>query len=84
MPKEKKQTYLSAVQVHQEVGGTDHTFQELADHVRSISEEYAAKGSDVVGVIDGEIHSKMAKMKTCYWFRKRYKLKSNLNSLHNL
>ena len=49
------------MQVHQEVGGIARTFQELADHVRSSYEEYAAKGSDVVGEIDGEIHSKMAK-----------------------
>ena len=26
-----------------------------------------------MGEIDGEIHSKMAKMKTCYWFKKNYK-----------
>ena len=28
--------------------------------------EFAAKGGDVVGEIDGGIHSKMTKMKTCY------------------
>ena len=38
--------------------------------MRSIYEEYAAKGGNVVGEIDGEIHLKMAKMKTCYWFKK--------------
>ena len=27
----------------------------------------------MVGDIDGKIHSKMAKMKTCYWFKKTYK-----------
>ena len=36
LPKDKKTTYLSAVQVHQEVGGVACTFQDLADHVRSI------------------------------------------------
>ena len=38
--------------------------------MRSSLEEYAAKGGDVVGEIDGEIHLKMAKMKSCYWFKK--------------
>ena len=66
--KQMKTMDLSALQVHQEVGGVACIFQDLADHVRSISEEYAAKSSDVVGEIDGEIHLKMAKMKTCYWF----------------
>ena len=56
MPKEKKTTVLRAVQAHQDVGGTARTFQELADHVRSSEEEYAAKGGDVMGEIDGEIH----------------------------
>ena len=27
----------------------------------------------MVGGIDGKIHLKMAKMKTCYWFLKTYK-----------
>ena len=56
MPNEKKTTDLRAVQAHQEVGGTSRTFQELADHVISSSEEYAAKGGDVMGEIDDEIH----------------------------
>ena len=43
-------------------GGIARTYQELADHVRSIEEDYADKGSDTVGEIDVKIHSKMAKM----------------------
>ena len=56
------------VQAHQEVGGTAHLLQELADHARSSQEEYAAvKGGDVAGEIDCEIHSKMVKI---YWLKK--------------
>ena len=40
MPKKKKSTVLRAVQAHQELGGNDRKFQELADHVRSSQEEY--------------------------------------------
>ena len=56
LPNEKKTAVLRAVQAHQEVGGTARAFQELADHVRSSQEEYAVKGGDVMGEIDGEIH----------------------------
>ena len=68
MPNEKKNTDLRTVQGASRGGGTARKFQELNDHVRSSEEEYAAKGGDVVGGIDSEINSKMAKMKTCYWF----------------
>ena len=44
------------MQAHQEVGGTTCTFQDLADDVRSSWEEYAAKGGDMMGDIDGEIY----------------------------
>ena len=67
MPKEKNATDLRSLQAHQEVGGASLTFQEMADNERSSYEEYTAKGRDVVGGIDGKIHSKMAKI---YWFKK--------------
>ena len=66
MPKGKRTTDLRDVQSHQEVGGDARTFQELADCVRSSSEEYAAKVGDVAGELYGEIHSKMEKI---YWFK---------------
>ena len=56
------------MQAHQEMGETARTFQELVGFVRISQEEYAAKGGNGVGLIDYEIHLKMAKMKTCYWF----------------
>ena len=56
------------MKAHNKVGGMPVHLQDLDDHVRSSSEEYSAKGGDVVGEIDGEIHPKMEKMKTCYWF----------------
>ena len=59
---------MRAVQAHQEAVKTARTFQDLADNSRSSQEEEYAKGGDVAGDIDGEIHLKMAKMKTCYWF----------------
>ena len=51
------------VQALQETGGAARTFQELAEHVRSSQEEYAAKGVDLEGKIYGEIHLKIAKIK---------------------
>ena len=52
------------LQAHHRVGGIPRTFQDLADRVRNIKEEYAVKDGDVAGEIDGEIHSKMEKI---YW-----------------
>ena len=52
------------MQIHQEVGGTARTSQDLAGHVISSQDEYAAKGGNVAGEIDGEIHSKTAE--TCW------------------
>ena len=43
LPKEKNTTDLRALQAHQDVGGTSCTFQELADRVRRIYEEYAGR-----------------------------------------
>ena len=65
MPKEKNATDVRSLQSHQEVGGASLTFQEMADNERSSYEEYTANGDDMVGGIDGKIHSKMAKI---YWF----------------
>ena len=56
---------MRAFQAYQDVGGDARTFQELYDHARSSYEEYAAKGDNVAGEIDGEIHSKMTNI---YWF----------------
>ena len=67
MSKEKKTTDLRAVQAHQDVGGTTRKFKELSDHARSSQEEYATKGDNVAGEIDGEIHSKVVEI--C-WFEK--------------
>ena len=49
------------LQAHQEVGETACTFQDMDDRARISQKEYAAKGGNVVGGIDGKIHSKMAK-----------------------
>ena len=49
------------MQTYQEVGGTNRTFQELSDHMIISKEEYATKGGDVAGEIDGNIHLKMEK-----------------------
>ena len=51
--------------MHQEVEGTDHTYQDLDDNAKRSLEEYAAKGGNAAGDIDDNIHSKMAKI---YWF----------------
>ena len=53
---------LRALQAHQDAGGTDHTFQDLADHSRISNEDYAARGGDVAGEIDGNIHLNMVKI----------------------
>ena len=44
------------VQGNLEVRGTACTFQDLGDHAVSSQKECAAKGGDVAGEIDGEIH----------------------------
>ena len=47
--------------------GTARTFQDLDECARRNSEEYSTKGGNVVGDIDGDIHSKMAKG---YWLKR--------------
>ena len=51
------------MQAHQEAGETPRKFQDMGDHARGSYEEYTAKGGDLVGEIDDEIHSKMSKIK---------------------
>ena len=45
-------------------GGASCTFTNLDDHARSSYEEYSAKGGNLGGGVDGEIHSNMTKLKT--------------------
>ena len=58
---------LSALQAHQEVGGTDFISQHLDDHAISSYVEYAVKGDDVERDIESELHTKTVKI---YWFKK--------------
>ena len=53
------------LQAHQKMGEAARTFQDMADRTRISYEEYATKGGNAAEEIDGEIHSKMAKI---YWF----------------
>ena len=51
------------MQAHQEAGGPARKFQDMGDHARGSYDEYTAKGGDLVGEIDDDIHLKMSKIK---------------------